>query len=945
MIAHEPDIVNPIDITWDDRGRMFVAETLEYPTIPKGEGRDRIKICEDTDGDGVLDRFTVYAEGFKLHTSICWVNGGLIVAQAPHMFFLKDTDGDDKADVFQQINSGWGLGDLHGGPNNLNTADSYIYGCIGGGGHVDENGRNRFSAGIWRMNVDGTNFTPISNLGGNSWGLGISEDFELFASSANKGPAKHIGTPYPYFDAVGLRKSAARAIDDHWTFYPLTITRQDQFGGYTSGANFDIYTARAFPEKYWNKAAFIGGPTGKLLGQFFLRPDGQGSYRAANGESLAASFDEYTAPIKGKTGPDGQVYMLDWHNLIMLHGGEIQNPLRDKTHGRIYRISHKDGQPNELLDLSNANTAQLVDAFHNKNLFWRMMAQQKIVQQQRTDAVPRLIELARSKEIVDNDSNPAVIHALWSLHGLGQLDGANAHAINVMHEALMHRSAAVRKNAVRVLPPSQESTSKLLAMLGEKDANTLRHILLTLSIIRFPDVGKALYKSKSAITDKAALRDPFNLSFVRHGASLVEQFISELPDRNRAEEGEVEKKETEVENLIENPSFEDLRDGKPYRWILKQHRNKPEMVVDSSVARTGKNSVRVHATTGGGAEVLQIRRLEPGQYLFSSWVKLKDFKSRERGVYLRAAGRDVVEATSEILTGTHEDWTKLQMNFRVKAETGVLLFNLFGGWTDATGTVWYDDVELIQLSSEKVVKKATAIESNLAAQAFEESPEALIRIVQLLNTRQEMKAEVFMKGLENVKDLSFTDDQVVRLKALADDAAPKNKMPLAIFASNTNIDLGLSELANSLQGFEPVIVEGDAENGKALATACIVCHGEDFSGHAAERAPALSQLSDWYLQGQMQKYKQGIRGADVTDADGYAMNVLMQDYSIQQMAYISAYIRTHIPKKPAATLEGNPEKGKLIYNTCLACHQPDGHGLKDLSSCPRRTSITTSSSS
>jgi cytochrome c553 len=270
------------------------------------------------------------------------------------------------------------------------------------------------------------------------------------------------------------------------------------------------------------------------------------------------------------------------------------------------------------------------------------------------------------------------------------------------------------------------------------------------------------------------------------------------------------------------------------------------------------------------------------------------------------------------------------VNFRVKAESGVLLFALFGGWTEATGTVWYTEPELIQLSSEKVVKKVTAIESLLAAQAFEKDSDELMRLVELINTRHEKKTAVFIKGLENVNDMKFSDSQVKRLKALADDAAPSSKMPLAIFASNNGIDIGLSELANSLQGFEADIIEGDAIKGKDLAKACIVCHGEDFSGHASERAPSLSQLSDWYLQGQMQKFKQGIRGGDVADADGYAMKVLMQDFSKQQMADLSAYIRTQKPKQPKATLDGNPVKGKAIYSTCFACHQADAGGLKAL---------------
>ncbi len=932
LIAHEPDIVNPIDITWDDRGRMYVLETVQYPTIPKGKGNDRIKLCEDTDADGILDKFTVFAEGFKLNTSICWVNGGIILAQAPDMFFLKDTDGDNRADVIEKINTGWGIGDLHGGPSNLKYSfDNKIYGCVGGGGHwSDETGR--FSAGIWRMDADGSNFTPISNLGDNSWGLGISEDFEIFASTANKAPAKHVFAPYPYFESVGLRKVPAKSIYDYWTYYPLTITRQgDHFGGYTAGSNFDLYTARSFPKEYWNKAAFIGGPTGKLLGQFFLRPDDKGSYIAANGESLAASFDEYTAPIKGITGPDGNVYMLDWNNLIMLHGGEIQNPLRDKSHGRIYRITHKDGLPNKVLDLSKADTKELVETFSNKNLFWRMMAQQKIVQQKRMDAIPYLIELAQSKELVDSDSNPSVIHALWSLQGLGQLEGSNLEALEVAHSALKHPSAAVRKNAVRVLPLSEKTTQLLLEMLNERDANTLRHILLALSAMPSSEkAGNKLYALKEEIKDKDTLKVCYNLAFVRHGSSMVSEFIAGLPNRDRSKEGEKSSKKTKVKNLIVNPSFENLKDGQPDKWILKKHRNHPEIFVDSSVARSGEHSVRVSSSTGGGAEVLRIVNLEPGQYFYSGWVKTKDFSSKERGVYLRVAGRDVEEATSEIITDSRDEWQKLKVNFRVKAKSGVLLFALFGGWTDATGTVWYDDMELIQLSSEKVVEKEKPIESLLAEQAFGKSSEDLIQIFSLLNTKLEEKAQVYMQGLENIQNLQFNSEQINRLRKLAEDAAPKNKLAIAAFASNNGLDLGLSRYHNQIQGFEAVILEGEISNGKKLSKSCIVCHGEDFSGYESERAPSLAQFSDWYLQSQLQKFKHGIRGGDVNDSDGYAMKVLMQNYSFQQIADLSAYINSLEPKNMVTTLVGDAKKGADLFKNCVSCHQADGLGNKDL---------------
>ena len=930
LFSNEPDIVNPIDMTWDDQGRMYVAVTIDYPYIQEN-GNDRIVICEDTDSDGQADKFTTFAEGFSLVTGMCWVNGGIILAQAPNMYFLKDTDGDDKADVIKQVNTGWGIGDTHGGPSNLKYGlDNKIYGCVGGGGYTDD--RGRFSAGIWRMDVDGSNITRISNLGDNSWGLGISEDFELFASSANKGPAKHIHAPYPYFDAVGLKKQHALPIFDYHTFYPVTITRQgDNFGSYTAAAGFDIYTARTFPQKFWNKTAFIGAPTGKLLGQFHLEPDNNGSYRAINGGSFLASFDERTAPIQGKTGPDGNLYMLDWNNLIMLHGGELDNPLRDKSHGRIYRITYKGGKSSRLLNLKNATTNELVDNLKNENMFWRIMAQKKIIQGKHMDAIPQLIEMAQDPSLDGIRSNPAVIHALWTLHGLEQMDGTNKKALSVAHAALEHRSAAVRKNAVRVLPATLESTRLLGNMLDEQDANTLRYILLTLSIMPKDDaLDQRIYNIGQQIKGKNGLESPYHLALIRHGSTLVEKLITDTPERNREMEGVVDKLETELINVLQNPSFEEFNDEKPAQWVSKVHKGEATLSIDSTISRTGKYSGRIESSVGGGAEFHMVPRLEPGEYLLSGWIKTKNVEGRN-GVLLKAEGSGMKAKESRRLQGTHEDWQKLQMTFKVDFDSGVLIYCLFGAWAEAKGTVWFDDIELFQLSSEKVIPKVIKVESLLAKQAFEKGADAIIRITELINKRQEESSSIFMEGLTELEDILFTDSQVHMLKNLAADAAPANKMSLAIFGSNNNIDLGLSELANSLKGFEVKILEGDKTRGKMYTTSCVVCHGSDFTGLLSERTPSLPQLSDWYLQGQLQKFKHNVLGYDVEDSDGYAMKTLMGKYSHQQIADMVAYIKTFQPKPQSITLGGNPITGKEVYSDyCLACHQADGTGNKTI---------------
>src|SRR5262245_5105110 len=131
LFVAEPDIVKPIYVAWDERGRAWVVEARDYPhgLVPEGEpGHDSIKICEDTDGDGMADKFIIFADKLNLATSLVFVNGGIIVSEARHMLFLKDTDGDDKADVREAILPGWGTGDTHAMQSNLGRGfDNWLY--------------------------------------------------------------------------------------------------------------------------------------------------------------------------------------------------------------------------------------------------------------------------------------------------------------------------------------------------------------------------------------------------------------------------------------------------------------------------------------------------------------------------------------------------------------------------------------------------------------------------------------------------------------------------------------------------------------------------------------------------------------------------------------------------------------------------------------------------
>ena len=228
LLAAEPQIKKPIAMNWDHRGRLWIAETIDYPNEmrPEGEGRDRLVICEDADADGRMDKFTVFADRLSIPTSLCFANGGVIVSQAPHMLFLADTDGDDKADVRRVLFTGWGTGDTHAGPSNLTYGfDGWIYGMVGYSGFRGEVGgeTHKFGQGFFRFTPDGGKLEFLRSTSNNSWGVGFSEDGLLFGSTANGNPSVYLPIPNRHYERVRGWSSAVLGMTaENTRFYPAT---------------------------------------------------------------------------------------------------------------------------------------------------------------------------------------------------------------------------------------------------------------------------------------------------------------------------------------------------------------------------------------------------------------------------------------------------------------------------------------------------------------------------------------------------------------------------------------------------------------------------------------------------------------------------------------------------------------------------------------------------
>src|SRR5262249_36638646 len=383
----------PICMAWDERGRLCAAITLDYPNEMQreGKGRDRIVAVEDTDGDGVADKVTTFADKLSIPTSIAFYKGGLVVHQAPHTLYLKDTDGDGKADVRKVLFTGWGTRATHAGPSNLNYGpDNFLYGITGYSGFRGTVGdeRHSFGQGFYRFRPDGSKLEFLRSTNNNSWGVGFSEEGILFGSTANGNPSEYLPIPNRYYESVrGWSSRVLGGIAGNAPIHPITdkVRQVDWHGHFTAAAGHALYTARTYPRQYWNRTAFVAEPTGHLVATFEIQKDGAG-FRSRNAWNLLASDDEWCAPIMAEVGPDGHVSGLDWYNFIVQQnptprgfktgkGAAYETPLRDKKHGRVYRIVYKNAPKKKTPDLGKATPGELVAALRHDNMRWRLHAQ------------------------------------------------------------------------------------------------------------------------------------------------------------------------------------------------------------------------------------------------------------------------------------------------------------------------------------------------------------------------------------------------------------------------------------------------------------------------------------------------------------------------------------------------------------------------------------------
>ena len=493
VVSTEPLINKPIAIQWDERGRLWVAETPEYPNgrrpltaeswreggvlVPGSYDRpaqDKISVLSSSKNDGVFDEKKIFHEGLELITGFCHYKDGVIAVCQPHIVWLRDTDGDGKADKEVVLYGGFTPGDTHFVANHFIMApDGWVYASNGGGGEVFPAStpelKVRISPGTFRFKPDGSAIEQIASQGGNSFGNEVTSKMELYHGKATNGnPIQHVvlpesilakapGTPAKAFSSVNPRRPVLRTdLPDR-----APLLQIDQVGYYTAACSVAVQEHGAWPEEY-RDGIFTSEPILDIIHFEKLTPSGPtflGEVTIKDREWLR-SMDHWFCPIDVSFGPDGALYVLDFYTPVVAHNdtrgplhsksGASVRPDREHYFGRIYRIQHDSAPKLTIPDLSKADVAGLVAAFDHPNKIVRFNALRVLMDKDAgllASAVGPLVTKVRSDAKAE-----ARIQAIWALQRLDRLEDGLLRAL------CADADADVRKNAFLV---AEASHSKL----------------------------------------------------------------------------------------------------------------------------------------------------------------------------------------------------------------------------------------------------------------------------------------------------------------------------------------------------------------------------------------------------------------------------------------------------------------------------------------------------
>jgi putative membrane-bound dehydrogenase-like protein len=479
LVAAEPEIRQPVTMTFDDRGRLWVVQYLQYPTPaglkpikvdqylrttydrvpeppPKGpKGADRITILDDFGPDGRARRAKDFLGGLNLASGIAFGHGGVFVLQAPYLLFYPDRDRDDKPDGDPDVLlEGFGMEDAHSVANSLTWGpDGWLYGCQGSTVTAHVRGVE-FQQGVWRYHPITRRFELFCEGGGNSWGLDFDEHGNLLYSTNVGGHVMLHGVQGGYY---WKQFGKHGALHNPFAFGHIDHVPHRHFRGGHVTVGGIVYQGDSFPARFRGKYV-----AADLLGHAVywhdLAPDGS-SFRSAHGGELLLANDTWFAPSDVTLGPDGSVYVADWCDKRTAHPDPDAD--WDRTHGRVYKIEAKGTKPIAPFDLAKLPSDRLVALLAHPNDWFRHKAREVLADRRDPEVIfPLRTLIAEAK---DEDLQ---LQALWALYVSGGFTDAFAEKL------LDHRNADVRRWTVRLLGDERKvspALCKRLAKLASSD--------------------------------------------------------------------------------------------------------------------------------------------------------------------------------------------------------------------------------------------------------------------------------------------------------------------------------------------------------------------------------------------------------------------------------------------------------------------------------------------
>jgi putative membrane-bound dehydrogenase-like protein len=512
LVAAEPDIISPVAIAWDAAGRLFVAEMRDYPNASEG---GRIKLLVDRDHDGHYETVSIFADGLPFPNGVLPWNGGVLVTAAPDLWFLKDTNGDGRADERRVLFTGFGAGNQQLRANGLLWGlDGWVYGANGrSDGELRSATAPQASKAVSLRNHD-FRFRPgtgeIEAVAGRSqFGL-ARDDWGNRFLSWNTIPIRHDVLPERYLSRNPNLASTESLQDllepgDTGRVFPLTpapLTFNDESTTHFNAlAGLSLYRGDALGPAYAGNA-FVGESLRNLVHRRVLEPSGPTfiARREEQNREFLASEDPWFHPVNFATGPDGALYVVDFYRRFVEHPDFVRGRARDEMpwrtgfeHGRLWRI-RRQGRPlpPAHVQLEGAAPAELVAQLARTNAWWRDTAQRLLLERGDVSAVPALERLAR------HGLHPAArVQALHTLAGLARLSPP------LLQAGLRDPHPRVREIALHLGETHSDGWRKELPRL-QSDPDSRVRLALTLALGDSDLAAKVLLPALVTAADRDA---------------------------------------------------------------------------------------------------------------------------------------------------------------------------------------------------------------------------------------------------------------------------------------------------------------------------------------------------------------------------------------------------------------------------------------------------------